>query len=120
MNLPTRPKTRLTVAIVAALVVAPAPAALAATPAGDEYVLENPGVHQIETGPVTTTAGSGSGGDGIQRGVVGETDTPATPLGALGDTLTATPASIVAWLLALLAAAALVAIVRRPVARGSR
>ncbi len=119
MNLPTRPKTRLTVAIVAALVVAPAPAALAAAPAGDEYVLEIPGVRQADAA-VTTTAGSGSGGDGIQRGVVGETDTPATPLGALGDTLTATPASIVAWLLALLAAAALVAIVRRPVARGSR
>ena len=119
MNLPTRRKTRLAVAIVAALVAAPAPAALAAAPAGDEYVLEIPGVRQTDAA-VTQTAGSGAGGDGIQRGVVGEIDTPATPLGALADTLTATPASIVAWLLALLAAAALVAIGRRPVVRGSR
>ena len=38
--------------------------------------------------------GRNGGGSGIQRGVVGETDVPPTPLAAAGDALAGFPASL--------------------------
>jgi len=122
MDHPIGWKTRLTLAMVATLAATPVPAALAAAPAGDEYVLEIPGVRQADSG-----AGSGAAADGgsvgsgaEQRGVVGEADAPQTPLAALGDTLTAVPAPLVVGLAALLAVVLLAATGRRPVSNGSR
>lgn len=122
MDHPIGWKIRLTLAMVAALAATPVPTALAAAPAGDEYVLEIPGVRQADSGAGSeAAAGGGSvGGRAEQRGVVGEADAPQAPLGALGDTLTAAPTPIVVGLAALLAIVMLAAIGRRPVSNGSR
>jgi hypothetical protein len=121
MNRPTRWKARLALAIVAALVIVPAAVAEASAPAGDEYVLELPGVRQSDSAVNAGPAGGRSGGgSGIQRGVVGETDEPADPLAALGDALGAIPTAIVAGLAILLALALLAVPARRPAPHGSR
>jgi len=110
MNHPTGWNGRLALAIVAALVAAPAPPALAAAPAGDEYVLDLPGSGQAESNGVNAAAGAGGR---EQRGVVGETDPPATPLAALGATAGSLPGSLLAGLGALLALAIIAALGRR-------
>jgi hypothetical protein len=117
---PTLREAWLAIAIVAALTAAPA-AATAAAPASDEYVLEIAGVRQTESGPVAdATAPESARGDGIQGGVVGEQDPPATPLAALGDALAGLPAVFVAGLLALAALAALIVTRRNPTSHRSR
>jgi hypothetical protein len=118
MSNPTR-KARLALAIVAALLALPTASASAAAPAGDEYVLEIPGVRQTDAGPVAAAEESGGGAGGVQRGVVGENDPPASPLSALGDAIAAVPASLSVAVAALLALA-LTAGRRRPVAHSSR
>jgi len=117
MNRPTRWKARLAPAIVAALLLVPAQAAEAGpgagpAPAGDEYVLQLPGVRQSAS-DVAQPGRAADAGGGVQRGVVGETDEPAGPLAALGDALGALPASILAGLAALGALALLGALLRR-------
>ena len=100
MNRPTGRNARLALAIVAALIFLPVQAAQAADPAVDEYVLEPPGVSQSESSVNEAPADHGDrgnatgGGSSIQRGVVGETEAPPTPLAAAGDTLSATPSSL--------------------------
>ncbi|MFN8114143.1 MAG: hypothetical protein U0R51_13215 [Solirubrobacterales bacterium] len=117
---PTRRQASLALAIVAALCAAPA-AALAAAPASDEYVLEIPGVRQTESGPVAGAAtGDGDAGDGVQRGVVAEQDTPSTPLAALGDALAGFPAAFAVGLLALAAIVALAVSASRPTPHSPR
>jgi hypothetical protein len=117
MDRPTRRKARLALAIVAALVVLPVPAATAAAPADDEYVLELPGVSPTDNNLSQTAAHDGNGvaggGSGTQRGVVGETDAPPTPLAAAGDALAALPASLLVGAALLLATAILAAAARR-------
>lgn len=99
---PTRTTARLALAIVAALAALPAGAA-AAPPAGDEYVLEIPGVKPTGGSVVSENEESaGSVGGGIQYGVAGESTTPAGPLAALGDSLRAVPASMAVGLGAVL------------------
>ena len=115
MDRPTRPKARLTLAIVAALILVPAPAASAA-PASDEYVFQLPGVHQTDNTAAPDARAGAAPGHGVQRGVVGETDPPAGPLAALGDALDATPTSIAVGLAALLALALATMLRRRSVA----
>lgn len=119
MDRPTRPKARLTLAIVAALILAPAPAASAA-PASDEYVFQLPGVHQADDTVAPSGRGGTMSGHSVQRGVVGETDLPAGPLAALGDALGAIPASIAVGLAALLALALATMFRRRPTAHDLR
>lgn len=110
-------------AIVASLAAAPATANADAPAAGDEYVLELPGVRQTEGSAV------GGGGEGIgpvprtdsrQLGVVGETDPPASPLAASVEAASAIPASLLTGFAALLAVAIAAAALRRPVARRLR
>jgi len=119
MDRPTRRKARLALAIVATLVVLPVPAATAASPADDEYVLQFPGVSQTDSNvnqaPARAGDGNGAttGGSGIQRGVVGETDGTPTPLAAAGDVLAALPASLLVGAALLLATALLAAGTRR-------
>ena len=119
MDRPTRRKARLALAIVATLVVLPVPSATAAAPADDEYVLQFPGVSQTDNNvnQAPTRAGEGKGatggGSGIQRGVVGETDAPPTPLAAAGDALTGFPASLLIGVALLLATALAAAGARR-------
>ncbi len=118
MNHPTRWKGRLALAIVAALVAAPASPAPAAAPAGDEYVLDLPGGGQTESTGVNTASGAG---DREQRGVVGEADPPATPLAALGATAGSMPAPLLVGLTALLVLAIIAALGRRrATSRGTR
>jgi hypothetical protein len=115
MNRPTHPVARLTTAIVASLAAlvpmlaaaAFAPAALAGTPANDEYVLEIPGVR------VSPTVSAGQSATGTQaqsdnaprQGVVGENDPPSTALDSLLSTLGSAPGALVAGLAALIAIA---------------
>ena len=119
MDRPTRRKARLALAIVATLVVLPAPAATAAAPADDEYVLQYPGVSQTDSNvnqapaPAHTGKSATAGGSGIQRGVVGETDDPPTPLAAAGDALTGFPASLLIGAALLLLTALFAVAVRR-------
>ena len=100
MSRPTGRNARLALAIVAALITLQAQAAQAADPADDEYVLKLPGVTQSESSVSEPPAHHGDrgnatgGGSSIQRGVVGETEAPPTPLAAAGDTLSAIPASL--------------------------
>ena len=97
----------------------PIPAAMAAAPADDEYVLEIPGVSQTDSNVNQAPAhggdgnGATTGGSGIQRGVVGETDATPTPLAAAGDALAALPASLLVGAALLLVAALLAAGTRR-------
>ncbi|GIK77001.1 MAG: hypothetical protein EDQ89_03170 [Acidobacteria bacterium] len=108
MDLPTRLTAGLALAIVASLAAAPAQAGAEAPAAGDEYVLELPGVRQSEG------SAAGGGGEGIgpvsrtdsrQLGVVGETDAPASPLAASAEAAGAIPTSLLAGLAALVALA---------------
>lgn len=119
MESPIRRKAWLALAIVAALTAVPA-GATAAPPASDEYVLEIPGVRQAESGPVGGEAAPSPAGDGVQRGVVGEGNGTGSPLAALGDSLTAMPASIFAGIVALLAILLLGIARRHPDPNGSR
>lgn len=121
---PTRWKAGLALAIVAALAAVPAAPALAAPPAGDEYVLEIPGVRDNASGPVAAApAASPTAGENVQRGVVGESDSPSSPLAALGDALGSIPASVLTGLIVLLGLAVSMPVLtsRRGTApRGSR
>lgn len=108
MNRPTRSKAGLTLAIVAALAATSAALApfAAAQPASDEYVLEFPGVGQNLSGTqVDSSRDAASSGDGLQRGVVGETSPPDDRLESLGSTLAAAPAALVVGLALLMAVA---------------
>jgi hypothetical protein len=120
---PTRRKAWLAIAIVAALSAVPA-AASAAAPASDEYVLQFPGVRQTDSGPVADAnpaPATKDAGDGVQRGVVGEQETPSTPLGALGDAMTGLPVAFTVGLAALAAIVAALALSRRrPIAPAPR
>lgn len=121
MDRPTRWKARLASAIVAALVMVPAPAAQAsAVPAGEEYVLQLPGVPQSNSTVNSQPTGGSVASGGIQRGVVGESAEPAGPLAALGDALAAIPAAIVAGIAALLVLALLAIPLRHLTPHGSR
>ncbi len=120
MDLPARRTTGLALAIVASLAAAPAAATADAPAAGDEYVLELPGVRQSEGSAV------GGGGEGIgpvartdsrQLGTVGETDAPASPLAASAEAASTIPAPLLAGLAALLALALAAATLRHPGAR---
>ena len=119
MDRPTRTKARLALAIVATLIVLPVPAATAAAPADDEYVLQFPGVSQTDSNVNQAPAhggdgnGATTGGSGIQRGVVGEADVPPTPLAAAGDALAGFPVSLLIGAALLLVAALLAAGTRR-------
>lgn len=123
MNRPTRFKARLALAIVAALAAVPTPA-IAAVPAGDEYVLEIPGVRPTGGGSVAVPRATdfrASGRGDAQRGVVGETDEPSSPLAALGETIGSVPRSLALGVAAFAALALLVAPpLRRPVPDGPR
>jgi hypothetical protein len=112
MDRPTRRKARLALAIVATLIVLPVPAATAAAPADDEYVLQFPGVSQTDSNVNQAPAHAG-GGSGIQRGVVGEADVPPTPLAAAGDALAGFPVSLLIGAALLLVTAIGAAGVRR-------
>ena len=116
MDRPTRTKARLALAIVATLIVLPVPAATAAAPADDEYVLQFPGVSQTDSNvnqaPAHAGGGNG-GGSGIQRGVVGEADVPPTPLAAAGDALAGFSVSLLIGAALLLVTAIGAAGVRR-------
>jgi hypothetical protein len=105
MDHPTRRTAGLALAIVAALASAPAQAAAAGPAAGDEYVLEIPGVRQSESSAI------GGGGERIGRvsvagseqlGVVGEADSPASPLAASADAASAVPVPLVLGLATLI------------------
>ena len=119
MDRPTRRNARLALAIVATLVMLPIPAAMAAAPADDEYVLEIPGVSQTDSNVNQAPAhggdgnGATTGGSGIQRGVVGEADVPPTPLAAAGDALAGFPVSLLIGAALLLVTAIGAAGVRR-------
>lgn len=119
---PTQKKAWLALAIVATLTSATIPAAAsAAATASDEYVLEIPGFRETSNG---LTAGSTSprdrSGDGIQRGVVGEQDPPATPLATLGDALSTFPSVYATGLLTLAAFAVISVFRRRPPSHATR
>jgi hypothetical protein len=92
------------------LISMPVQAAQATDPAADEYVLKLPGVTQSESSVSETPShptdrgNAAAGSSGIQRGVVGETEAPSTPLAAAGETLPATPASLLIGGALLLAA----------------
>lgn len=122
MELPSRRTAGLVLAIVASLAAAPAEVNADAPAAGDEYVLELPGVRQTEGSAV------GGGGEGIgpvsrtdsrQLGVVGEVDPPASPLAASAEAASAIPTSLLTGFAALLVVA-LAATLRRPDARRLR
>jgi len=116
MELPTRRTAGLALAIVASLAAAPGPATADTPAAGDEYVLELPGVRESqgsavggggeEIGPVART-------DSRQLGVVGETDAPVSPLAESAEAASAIPMSLLAGLAALLAVALATALLRR-------
>lgn len=90
-------------AIVAAgLLVAGTPYATAGQPATDEYVLQEPGVHQQEGGPTATADGRGSAEP--QTGVVGEDEPAASQLDASISAATAAPLALAVVALMLLAA----------------
>ena len=115
MDRPTRRKAGLALAIVATLAAVPAPAS-AAPSAGDEYVLEIPGVRQAEN-LGTESAGERSERTPtvarVQRGAVGETDPAGSSLAALGSTAAATPTSLLVGIVALVALALATALPRR-------
>jgi hypothetical protein len=118
MEHPTRRKAGLALAIVATLAATPTAATAAAPSAGDEYVLEIPGVRQAESLGVAST-GAPDREPREQLGVVGETEPPESPLASLGDAVAAIPASLLAGLAALLALT-LVALPRRHGAPAAR
>lgn len=110
MDRPTHSKARLALAIVAALAALTAisvPSAVAAPPAGEEYVLELPGVRQTNNPAVAPEPTAIPGESRAQQGVVGESSPPQSPLAATASTLGSIPASLVAGLAALLALALL-------------
>jgi len=114
MDHPTRRKAGLALAIVATLTAAPAHAIADAPAAGDEYVLEIPGVRQSENAGIGT--GGAANGDRAapeQLGVVGETDPPPRPLGALADAAGAIPGALLAGFAALIALAVAASVLHR-------
>jgi len=90
-------------AIVAAgLLFAGTPYASASPPATDEYVLQEPGVHQQEGGPTATN--SDGRASGSQAGVVGEGEPATSQLEASLSAATAAPLGVAAVALMLIAA----------------
>jgi hypothetical protein len=77
--------------------------ATAALSAGDEYVLEIPGVRQAHSSGVDSVAAQSDRAPATteQLGVVGENEPPGSPLTSLGDAAAAIPASLAAGLAAL-------------------
>jgi hypothetical protein len=108
----------LALAIVATLAAVPAQASAAAS-AGEEYVLELPGVRQAHSLGVNSAGEPPDRAPRIseQLGVVGETDTPGSPLASLGDAAGAIPASLLAGLAAAVGLTLLALPLRRHRAR---
>jgi hypothetical protein len=116
MNRPTQPKARLRIAIVAALVAVsavPAAPALAAATAADEYVLEYPGVGGTDNASISVEDGRDRGRTPAQEGVVGEAESPSSPLASGIAMIGSAPASLLIAVAAVLALAAAMARGRR-------
>jgi len=121
MNRPTHSQARLRIAIVAALVAAsaiPAPPAIAAASAADEYVLEFGNVGTTDNAPASSD-GRDRGQTPAQQGIVGEADPPASPLASGIAMIGSAPASLLIGAMALLALVAAM-VTRRRTAVGRR
>ncbi len=130
MDRPTHSVARLTPAIVAALTalvhlsivaaVSP-PAALAETPATDEYVFQIPGVRQNPTdSAVQSATGADARPSGPRQGVVGELDPPSSQLDSAVSALGSIPGALLAGFCALIALALLGPFAHRVRAREAR
>jgi hypothetical protein len=110
MNRRTHARAGLTLAIVAIASLIPMAvmtAVASAEAAGDEYVLEVPGISNDSAAGGSGAAAPMIGANSDQVGVVGENAPPSSPLDALGSALSETPL-VAGLLIALIAVAGLV------------